>query len=56
MKSRASALFVDSIYDISISIGLHDSILHDSIYKLPRAIYKENYKTKYLRLFTLFPT
>ena len=23
--------------------------------KLPRAIYKENYKTKYLRLFTLFP-
>ena len=23
--------------------------------KLPRAIYKENYKTKYLRLFTHFP-
>ena len=23
--------------------------------KLPRAIYKENYKTKYLRLFTPFP-
>ena len=44
MKNRASALFVDSIYDISLSpIGLHDSI------------YKENYKTKYLRLFTPFP-
>ena len=29
------------------------SLLYEN--KLPRAIYKENYKTKYLRLFTPFP-
>ena len=59
MKSRASALFVDSIYDISIYlsiylVGLYHYMMIFSENKLPRAIYKENYKTKYLRLFTPF--
>ena len=51
MKNRASALFFDSIYDISISRW----ITWCPENKLLRAIYKENYKTKYMRLFTPFP-
>ena len=59
-EKQSKALYILYIY-LSISIylypvGLHDSIFHDLFYnKLPRAIYKENYKTKYLRIFTLFP-
>ena len=58
-KNRASALFVDSIYDISIYIllyGLHDSILHDLSRTSSRELYiKKITKQKYLRLFTPFP-
>ena len=36
-------------------IYLYYILLCISENKLPRAIYKENYKTKYLRLFTYFP-
>ena len=45
------------LYMIYLSIPLDYMILYYMIFenKLPRAICKENYKTKYLRLFTHFP-
>ena len=49
-KKQSKALYILYIY-ISISRWITWSIEN----KLPRAIYKENYKTKYLRLFTPFP-
>ena len=49
-KARLCIFYIFIYLYIYISIGLHD--LEN---KLPRAIYKENYKTKYLRLFTPFP-
>ena len=55
-KKQSKALYILYIY-ISIYIPLDYMILYYMIFenKLPRAIYKENYKTKYPRLFTHFP-
>ena len=49
-KTQSKALYILYIY-ISIYIGG----LHDSLRTSSRELYKENYKTKYLRLFTPFP-
>ena len=48
MKNRASALYFTSFPKLYKGFVVLEN-------KLPRAIYKENYKTKYLRLFTPFP-
>ena len=52
-KKQSKALYILYIY-ISIYISISDYMIPFEN-KLPRAIYKENYKTKYLRLFTPFP-
>ena len=44
-----------SVYSIYLYIYIFRWITWLFENKLPRAIYKENYKTKYLRLFTPFP-
>ena len=53
-EKQSKALYILYIY-ISISISISRWITWCSENKLPRAIYKENYKIKYLRLFTPFP-
>ena len=50
MKSRASAVYFTSFQNYTKDA----SSSSPSENRLPRAIYKENYKTKYLRLFTPF--
>ena len=44
-----------SVYSIYLYIYIYRQITWCPENKLPRAIYKENYKTKYMRLFTPFP-
>ena len=56
-NEREGKIEQGSVYSIYlyIYIPLDYMIIWFSENKLPRAIYKENYKTKYLRLFTPFP-
>ena len=55
MKMKKKAKQSKALYILYIYISLSRWITWCSENKLQRAIYKENYKTKYLRLITPFP-